>query len=412
MNVLFLSLIDFDNIDERNIYTDLLREFWKAGHKLYVISPVERKTGKKQKVIKTKKATIIKPRIYDMQKVGYIKKAFSMFTIESILTETIKRVLSNVKFDLVLYATPPITFEKAVSFVKKRDGAVTYLLQKDIFPEGLLDLNVLSTHGWKGIIYNYYRKKEKKLLMASDYIGCMSQANIDYIRNHNPFLDPERVELCPNSIEPIDKSVDLHTRKMIRQKYDIPLDKKVFVYGGNLGKPQGIPFLIECLKKCKNIENAFFLIVGDGTEYHLLQEFVYKDAPKNVKLMKRLPKEDYDTMVGACDVGMIFLDHRFTIPNFPSRLLSYMQAKLPILAVTDPNTDIGQVIVDGGFGWWCESNNVNAFSNTVIKIVDLMRNTMPDKSFDYLQKNYSAKESYKLIISKVDLKKCDFNQRK
>ena len=51
-----------------------------------------------------------------------------------------------------------------------------------------------------------------------------------------------------------------------------------------------------------------------------------------MKLMQRLPKEDYDRLVAACDVGMIFLDHRFTIPNFPSRLLGYMQAGLPVLA--------------------------------------------------------------------------------
>ena len=28
---------------------------------------------------------------------------------------------------------------------------------------------------------------------------------------------------------------------------------------------------------------------------------------------------------------MIFLDSRFTIPNFPSRLLSYLQAGLPVI---------------------------------------------------------------------------------
>lgn len=31
----------------------------------------------------------------------------------------------------------------------------------------------------------------------------------------------------------------------------------------------------------------------------------------------------------------------FTIPNSRSRLLSYMQAKLPVLACIDPYTDIG-----------------------------------------------------------------------
>ena len=60
--------------------------------------------------------------------------------------------------------------------------------------------------------------------------------------------------------------------------------------------------------------------------------------------MKYLPKDEYDAMIGACDVGLIFLDYRFTIPNFPSRLLAYMQAKIPVLASTDPNTDVGSVI--------------------------------------------------------------------
>ena len=109
---------------------------------------------------------------------------------------------------------------------------------------------------------------------------------------------------------------------LMRKKYDIPLEKRVFVYGGNLGKPQGIDFLIECLHSQENSKDNYFLIVGDGTEYGKIEEFVKSSNQNNIRLMKRLPQEDYDTMVGACDVGMIFLDHRFTIPNFPSRVLS------------------------------------------------------------------------------------------
>ena len=84
--------------------------------------------------------------------------------------------------------------------------------------------------------------------------------------------------------------------------------------------------------------------------------------PKNMRLMKRLPKNDFDRMIAACDVGMIFLDHQFTIPNFPSRLLAYMQAGLPVLACTDTNSDIGKVITEGYFGWWCVST-VRNFQN-------------------------------------------------
>ena len=147
--------------------------------------------------------------------------------------------------------------------------------------------------------------------------------------------------------------------------------------------------------------DVFFLIVGDGTEFAKIEAYVNEDKPSNVKLMKRLPKEDYDKMVGACDVGMIFLDHRFTIPNFPSRLLSYMQAKIPVLAVTDANTDVGKVIVDGGFGWWCESNDIESFDQTVQKICSLEDSGMRDKAYQYLINYFSVEKNYETIMNSV-----------
>lgn len=260
---------------------------------------------------------------------------------------------------------------------------------------------MMSKTGIKGILYKFFRNKEKKLYYISDKIGCMSQANVDYIIKHNPEVAPNKVEVCPNSIEVIDKSVDDETRIAIRTKYGIPIDKKVFVYGGNLGKPQGIPFLIKCLQKCKDIGDVIFLVVGDGTEYGLLENYVNKSCQKNLKLMKRLPKEEYDIMVAACDVGMIFLDYRFTIPNFPSRLLAYMQAKLPVLAVTDSNTDIGKVIVNGGFGWWCESNDSDNFVNALESALKSDFATVKDKEFKYLLDYYSVETAYQTIMNHI-----------
>ena len=150
---------------------------------------------------------------------------------------------------------------------------------------------MMSKSGIKGIIYKIFRNKEKKLYRISDCIGCMSKANVDYILTHNPEVNPSSVEVCPNSVDVIDMSVNERIRKEIRSKYDIPLDKTVFVYGGNLGKPQGIDFMIECLKSQENKEDSFFLIVGDGTEYEKIEAYINMDKPNNMKLMKRLPKK-------------------------------------------------------------------------------------------------------------------------
>ena len=252
--------------------------------------------------------------------------------------------------------------------------------------------------GLKGILYKHFRKKEKKLYAISDRIGCMSQANVDYVLKHNPEVDPAKVEVCPNSIEIQDMTVSAEERAALREKYGIPENKKVFVYGGNLGRPQGIPFLMDCLSSQKDNPDAYFLIVGGGTEFKKLEAFFSTLGASNMKLLSKLPKEDYDRLVAACDVGLIFLDHRFTIPNFPSRLLAYMQAGLPVLAATDPNTDIGKVITEGGFGWWCESNDVEAFGKAISTALSADLAATKEAELAYLHENYTVEKAYGIIM--------------
>lgn len=401
MNVLFLTLVGFETLKSRNLYTDLLREFVKNGHQVYAISPVERRQNVETHLIREENATVLRLQIGNTQKTNIIEKGISTVMIEPAFKRAIRAYFSDVKFDLVLYSTPPITLVSAIEYVKKRDGAKTYLLLKDIFPQNAVDIGMMRKTGLKGLLYKYFRNREKKLYRISDQIGCMSQANVDYVLKHNPEVDPTKVEVCPNSIEVQDMTVTAEERNAIRNKYGIPQDKKVFVYGGNLGKPQGVPFIIECLKKVNGHSKAYFLIVGDGTEFGKLQAFFNEAEPENMKLLKRLPKEDYDRMVAACDVGLIFLDHRFTIPNFPSRLLSYMQAKLPVLAVTDPNTDIGKVITEGGFGWWCESNNAESFYLCVASALEEVDTKTADREWDYLCMNYSSQDVFKIIMKQI-----------
>lgn len=397
MNVLFLSLADIDSIEVRGIYTDLLREFVKNRHSVYILSPAEQIGKNGNYIIQEKDTHIAKVKTGRIQKTNVIEKGINTVLIEPRFKYAIKKYFKDIRFDLVLYPTPPITFTSVIKYVKKRDGAKSYLMLKDIFPQNAVDIGMLRKSGLKGLIYRYFRNKEKKLYAVSDRIGCMSPANVDYLLKHNPEIPPEKVEICPNSIEVQDINLSVKEKTRMREKYGLPSGKTIFVYGGNLGKPQGIPFIIECLKSQIDNSDAFFLIIGNGTEYGKLEEFFSQNKPSNMKLMKSLPIDDYDRMIAACDVGMIFLDHRFTIPNFPSRLLGYMQAKLPVLACTDPNTDVGKVIVDGGFGWWCESDEVRTFTSMIEKIMTADTKALGQNGFECLYREYTVCDTYKTI---------------
>ena len=402
MKIIFLTIINIDSINSSGIYTDLIRDFQKNGHDMYVVCPIERRDKKSTSLDVENGVNILRVRIGNIQKCNIIEKGISTLLIKSCFVNAIKKHFSGIHFDLILYSTPPITFSNVIRYIKKRDNAESYLLLKDIFPQNAVDLNMFSK---KSFIYKFFRKKENDLYKISDHIGCMSQANTDYILKHNPEIPPDKVHVNPNSIEIKDIVYSEEAKREIRIKYDLPADKIIFVYGGNLGKPQGIPFIIECLKSQRDNDKAYFLIVGSGTEYNKLESYMNEEKPVNVKLMPYIPKKDYDILIAACDVGVIFLDHRFTIPNFPSRLLGYMQAGIPVLACTDANTDVGKTIVDGGFGWWCESNDARKFEKCIFDIMEDINNknidNMIKKEADYLKEKYSASISYDIILNAI-----------
>lgn len=404
-NILFLSLVDINaaNINENGIYQSLLRRL-SCSFNVYILSPIERRNAYQSTSYSNEVDGFhfLKVKIGNITKTNKVEKGLSTIDIERKYLNFIKKKFRDIEFDLVLYPTPPITFYKVIKYIKKRDNALTYLMLKDIFPQNAVDIGFFSK---KSLIYKYFRNKEKKLYEISDYIGCMSEANVRYLLKNNPDLDRKKVEVFPNSIEPVDLSLSDDEIKSIRIKYNLPLDKKIFIYGGNLGKPQGLPFLIKCIEKAKGIKDIMFLIVGNGTEFGYVADCKEKLDLNNLVIMERLEKNEFDKVVASADVGIISLDYRFTIPNYPSRILSYMQAKLPVLAITDKNTDIGSDIVNNNIGWWCKDNSIDEFCDIINEIMmEFEKDNMSEKkknSFEYLKDNFDVRKYVSNITNKV-----------
>ena len=398
MNVIFLTMTRFESIADRGLYTDLLRLFHDKGDSVYVVSPRERHERRETKMIEVDGAHILGVRTLNLQKTNIVEKGLGQVLIEGQYKRAVRKYLSGIQFDLILYSTPPITFPKVIGFLKRNNPrARTYLLLKDIFPQNAVDLGMMSKTGARAALYRLFRNKERRLYALSDFIGCMSPANVRYLLRHNPEIAPARVEVAPNSLELIaPRAVD---RTAVRERYGIPIGQPVFIYGGNLGRPQGIDFLIRCLDSNASREDAHFLIIGSGTEFPKLKRWYETRRPASVTVMEGLPKAEYDELVQACDVGLIFLDHRFTIPNYPSRLLSYLENKMPVLCATDPNSDMGPIAQENGYGYWCESNSVEAFNVMVDKMLDSDIRKMGERGYDFLTQNYLVANTYNAIMS-------------
>ncbi|MHA8053741.1 glycosyltransferase family 4 protein [Aquirufa sp. OSTEICH-129A] len=397
MKILFLTLARIDSIEAQGIYPDLLRKFRDNGHEVTIVSPAERKYGNKTKYIQEGGVRMLNVWTTNIQKTNLIEKGITTIFLEFYFYKAILRYINYKDIDLILYSTPPITFTYLIKQLKKASNAKTYLLLKDIFPQNAVDLNLLKVGG---ILYKYFRKQEKILYNISDYIGCMSPANLNYVLENNPEIEKNKLEVNPNSIDV--KENFLKFNYDIYTKYNIPRNKIIFIFGGNLGIPQGVDYLKSNIENCKSIEDAFFLIIGDGTEYNKISNWIRFSEITNVSLIKELPKSEYDDILKLSHVGLIFLNPHFTIPNFPSRILTYMQNRLPVICATDLVTDIGEIAVVNNFGYKCLTSDYESFFGYVVKLLNNdLRVEMGNNGFQFLKNKYSVEFTYDKIISKI-----------
>lgn len=396
IKLLFVSLGSLESFDQQGIYTDLLKVFRDHGHSVYAIGVRERRSGLPTEYVESDGIHVLRVSAGNIQKTNLLEKGLSTLALKSHLVKAVNKHLPDVDFDLVLFATPPTTISGFIEAVKERTGAKAYLLLKDIFPQNSLDLGLLSKKGIKGLAYRYFKLTERKTYACCDWIGCMSPANVDYLLTHEPQIDPRIIEVNPNSLIPRDMS--LSDRSSFKEKYSLPDGVPVFVYGGNLGRPQNVPFLIEALKVNEERRAGYFAIAGNGTDRPLLEKWFESEKPKFAKLLPCLPRDEYDAMLVACDAGIVLLDHRFTIPNFPSRMLAYLQAGLPIVVATDEVCDMGAIAERHGFGVAVESEDPVSFVSACARLAGLDMRAMGERGRGYFVENCNAERSYELIM--------------
>jgi glycosyltransferase involved in cell wall biosynthesis len=342
------------------IYTDLAESLHEAGHEITVAVSEQARNKQETELKKERGFDVLRVVTGNYYDVGLIEKGITTLKIPRLMRKGITKYLGERDFDFILFEAPPVTNAGLVAWAKKKFNCPAYLMLKDIFPQNAADLGILRKNG---LLFKYFTLKEKKLYQTADIIGCMSPANREYVQDHNPWMDSTKLEIFPNT-KKITSQIESLGSPM-RERYGIPKDACVFLFGGNMGKPQYIDLLCRAVEECKEENNIFYLFVGRGTDRFKLEKLVQEKNIKNARVIENLPRNEYEQITKECDVGLIVLDPRFTIPNYPSRILSYLEYGKPVLAATDKVSDLKELIEEAQCGEWVYSEDVNSFLTKV-----------------------------------------------
>lgn len=375
------------------IYTDLAETISEAGHEITVVVSEQKKNKKITEMKKERGFDVLRIVTGNYYDVGFIEKGITTLKIPMLMKKGIRKHLGDREFDFILFESPPVTNASLVAWAKKYFNCPSYLMLKDIFPQNAVDLGIFKENS---ILHHFFKIKEKKLFQTADYIGCMSEGNRQYVINHNTWINTSKVEIFPNTKK---LTNEITTNEFpLRERFGISDETCVFLFGGNMGRPQYVDFLCEVIKECKNEKDIYFLFVGRGTDRYKLEKVIKDFSITNALVIENLPRVEYEQLTKECDVGMIVLDPRFSIPNYPSRILSYMEYAKPVIAATDRVTDFKELIEEADCGKWIWSGNVEEFISKVKEMSKSKRlSEMGLNGRKYIEEKFNIKYSVEIL---------------
>ena len=396
MKILFISSDYLKPEKGSNIYTDLADALNKNNHIVKVVVSEERKKIDKTTLFEENGIPVLRVRTGNLYEIGFVEKALTFLTISRDLKRGINKFFSHEEFDLILFQSPPLTLYKVVKWAMKKYNCPSYLMMKDIFPQNGVDIGLYTK---RHPAYIYFKWQANKLYKVSSKIGCMSNGNIEYL-NKMENVPLEKLELFPNTVKIREHDkIPKKLRNNIREKYGFNDTDVIAVFGGNFGRPQGLDFLLEIIEEYKKNKTVKFLLVGNGTEKEKIFNYIKEHNLTNTVTREYIPREEYETLLASCDIGLIFLDHRFTIPNFPSKTLSYFECSLPIMAAIDENTDYGKMLAETKSGFHSIHGDIKSFKKQFNKMLkdEKLRIKMGKNGRKYFENECNVEKSVKIL---------------
>ena len=402
MNVLFLLPRYSESKNDSTLEKDLVEEFYKKGHDVTVVSLLEEK--KEDYLINQEGINICKLKCGKYYSNGTTKfdKGITLLKLPFVLTYKLPKIIKK-KIDLIILSTPMMNSSYLIKNLKKIYNCKVLLIVWDIFPQNAVDVQMIKNK----ILIKLLEKKYENSLKNADYISAMSDGNKQYLIKNFKICN-KKVFILENWA--FIKERILVDRKKIRIKYGYQEDDFIAIFGGNIGRLQQLDNILNLAKKLLEVEKIKFLLIGNGAEKEKLQNRVKREKIKNVSFFNYVPREDYEKLTAACDIGIVSLDERFTVPNFPSKTTDYFKLSLPILASLDncAAEDYGVFLAEkikGGL--FAQAGNIEELYEKFMLLYsnEELRRELGDNGRKYYEENLGVDKAYVTIMDEIGNKK-------
>lgn len=198
-----------------------------------------------------------------------------------------------------------------------------------------------ETHVSTGLRKRFSKIVENFLIKYVDEISVVSNSMAKWYKKKYSL---DKVWVVKNV--PISSKPSLHKSNLLREKFKISQDEKVFIYQGVISEGRGIEML---LRVFSNLKNNHIVFMGFGELADKVK--IYSENYNNIHFHKPVKQKDLPLYSSSADVGVSLLEnsclnHYYCLPN---KIWEYLIGSTPILVCDYP--EMKKVIDTFDCGW-------------------------------------------------------------
>lgn len=299
--------------------------------------------------------TIIRVKTLPHHKVNFIMRGIAQLMMPRQFLRALSRH-GELSYDAVIVYSPPLPLA-GVGSALRRKGAFFALNIQDVFPQNAIDLGVLRNP----LLIAMFRAMERAAYRNADRILVHSESNLELLKRDNPRA-AGKLGVLHNWVD--GESYKLPASRRFREQYGLQ-EKFIIGFAGVMGPSQQLDLIVEAAAKLRDLEELAFLFVGDGGESENLKALADRLGADNVHFQPFIPREDYPELLKNLDVGLVCLSPKNHTPVVPGKLLTYMAANLPVLAVLNRESDGNAIVRAADCGLAVPSDDKTAISNAI-----------------------------------------------
>jgi colanic acid biosynthesis glycosyl transferase WcaI len=265
--------------------------------------------------------------------------------------------------DVLFLNSWPI-FATGLAALAARLRRVPYVLSvQDVYPESL----IVQKRAAARVLAAVLRWIDSRIARNAAAVIVLSESFARIYRDQRR-VDPARVHVIPNwSADRVPASRE--EALAYRRVRGIADDDFLVVYGGNIGVAAGVEHLLAAFRSVER-PNVRLLIAGGGARADACERLAAELGEGRVVFHRPWLDEETAVVLAAADLLALPTAGEQSQISVPSKLISYLLAERPVLAVVREDSETADVVRQSGAGWIVEPGRETLLASAITAAAD------------------------------------------